>query len=57
MLDVARRQYSAVTFDHADDAEAFPYHEGEFDAAFSDCGFHHVPQYFYGADRRGGPIQ
>jgi hypothetical protein len=34
MLDVARRQYSAVTFDHADDAEAFPYHEGEFDAAF-----------------------
>jgi ubiquinone/menaquinone biosynthesis C-methylase UbiE len=43
MLDVARRQYAAVTFDYGD-AEALPYTDGEFDAAFSNFGIHHVPR-------------
>jgi SAM-dependent methyltransferase len=43
MLDVARRQYIGVRFDHGD-AEALPYHDAAFDVVISHFGVHHVPR-------------
>jgi SAM-dependent methyltransferase len=43
MLAVASKRERAVRFDEGD-AEALPYADGEFDAAVSNFGIHHVPR-------------